>query len=175
VIRLGAGDVSGNALTAQGSHADVAARDACANDAHAAVLVGIYFNAGAPGNAGCVTGYDAARPFAADNLRLAKLLQTDVLGAMNAHGWGIPNGGVVSDVNLGSAVSSQALAYGHLMLLGPAKAGYFTTPSRMPGALIEPLFITDPFEASIAASASGQQLIAGALARGIEQYFAPAR
>jgi N-acetylmuramoyl-L-alanine amidase len=41
----------------------------------------------------------------------------------------------------------------------------------MPGALIEPLFITDPFEGSIAASADGQRVIAGALARAIEQYF----
>jgi N-acetylmuramoyl-L-alanine amidase len=43
----------------------------------------------------------------------------------------------------------------------------------MPGALIEPLFITDPFEASIAESTSGQQIIAGGLAEAIEQYFGP--
>ena len=55
-------------------------------------------------------------------------------------------------------------------LLGPAKAGYFDTPSQMPGALIEPLFVTDPFEASIAASVHGQQVIAKALAEAIEQY-----
>lgn len=42
----------------------------------------------------------------------------------------------------------------------------------MPGALIEPLFLTDPFEASIAASTLGQQVIAAGLAAGIEQYFA---
>ena len=173
MIRLGPGDVSDETLTVRGSHNDFAARDVCANDAHADVLVGIYFDAGAPGNAGCVTGYDAVRPFVADNLRLAALVQTDVLDAMNAQGWGVPNEGVVSDVNLGSAVSSQAVAYGHLVLLGPAKAGYFSTPSRMPGALIEPLFITDPFEASIAASARGQHVIAGGLAKAIEQYFAP--
>ena len=45
----------------------------------------------------------------------------------------------------------------------------------MPGALIEALFITDPFEASIAESTSGQQVIAGGLAQAVEQYFgAPA-
>jgi N-acetylmuramoyl-L-alanine amidase len=42
----------------------------------------------------------------------------------------------------------------------------------MPGTLIEPLFITDPFEGSIAASARGQHVIAGGLAKAIEQYFA---
>jgi N-acetylmuramoyl-L-alanine amidase len=171
VLRLRRGDTSGNVLTVRGSHVDVLARVTCANDAHANVLVGIYFNSGAPNNAGAVTGYDPVRPFAADNLRLARLLQTDALAAMNAHGWRIPDAGVQSDVRLGSALSSTALAYGHLVLLGPADPGYVPKPSRMPGALIEPLFITDPFEGSIAASGDGQRVIAGALARAIEQYF----
>lgn len=171
VTRLGPGDTSGNALTVQGAHADVLARVTCANDAHADVLVGIYFNSGTPGNAGSVTGYDSVRPFATENLRLARLLQTDVLAAMNAKGWDIPDAGVHSDVGLGSALSTMALAYGHLILLGPAYPGYVPSPSRMPGALIEPLFITDPFEGSIAASADGQRVIADGLAKGIEQYF----
>jgi N-acetylmuramoyl-L-alanine amidase len=171
VMRLGPDDVSGRLLTVEGSHEDVLARDVCANDAHANVLVGIYFDAGAPSNAGAVTGYDAVRPFAAENLRLARLLQADVLAAMNRRGWAIPNEGVQSDVNLGSALSSRGLTYGHLVLLGPASPGYVSTPSRMPGALIEPLFITDPFEGSIVASRHGQEVIAGGLAKAIEQYF----
>jgi N-acetylmuramoyl-L-alanine amidase len=171
VTRLTAGDTAGGILTVQGSHNDVAARDVCANMAGASLLIGIYMNAGYPGNAGCVTGYDADRPFSAGNLRLATLLQSDVLGAMNAQGWAIPDGGVQSDTGLGSAVSAQAAAYGHLMLLGPAEAGYFTTPSQMPGALIEPLFLTDPYEGSVAASAHGQQVIASGIAQAVSQYF----
>jgi N-acetylmuramoyl-L-alanine amidase len=173
VLRLGGDDVSGRLLTVEGSHEDVLARDVCANDAHANVLVGIYFDAGAPSNAGTVTGYDAARPFAVENLRLATLVQADVLAEMNAQGWAIPNEGVQPDTGLGSALSSQALSYGHLVLLGPAYPGYVATPSRMPGALTEPLFITDPFEGSIAASTHGQKVIAVGLAKAIEQYFAP--
>lgn len=134
VARLGPGDVSGGLLTLNGVHHDVAARDVCANDAHADVLVGIYFDAGSsPSDAGAITGYDAVRPFAAANLRLANLLQQDVLAAMNGKGWDIPNDGVVPDSALGSATSSAAMSYGHLMLLGPAEAGYFDTPSQMPG------------------------------------------
>ena len=98
-----------------------------------------------------------------------------MLAALNAHGWAIPDDGVVSDVSLGGpALSAAAAAYGHLLLLGPAKPGYFDTASQMPGALIEPLFITDPFEGSIAASAAGQQAIAAGLDRAVTQYFAPA-
>jgi N-acetylmuramoyl-L-alanine amidase len=171
VTRLTPADVDGSLLTPQGVFNDVAARDVCANLAKANVLVGIYMDSGEPWNAGCVTGYDQDRPFSADNQRLATLLQDDVLGAMNAQGWNIPDEGVLSDTGLGSALTAADLAYGHLLLLGPAKKGYFDTPSQMPGALIEPLFVTDPFEATIAASAHGQQVIAKATAEAIEQYF----
>ena len=175
VIRPQAGDVSGGLFTAQGEHDDVAARDQCADMARANILLGIYFDAGASSyNAGSVTGYDSVRPFSTENLKLATLVQNDVLGAMNGQGWQIPSLGVVDDSVLGGPALTEAAGdYGHLLLLGPAVPGWFTTPSTMPGALIEPLFITDPFEGSIAESASGQQVIAGGLAQAVEQYFAP--
>ncbi|HXW88475.1 MAG TPA: N-acetylmuramoyl-L-alanine amidase [Streptosporangiaceae bacterium] len=175
VTRLSAADTAGGVLSAQGAFADVAARDVCANLGRASVLVGIYMDGGSPGQAGCLTGYDTARPFSAANLRLATLLQDDVLAAMNARGYAIPDDGVQQDSGLGSALTSAAVAYGHLLLLGPAKAGYFSTPSTMPGALIEPLFLTDPFEASVAVSAQGQQVIAGGIGQAVGQYFAASR
>ena len=171
VTRLSAADMSAGALSDQGALADVAARDVCADRAGADVLVGIYMDGGAPGAAGCLTGWDADRPFSRANLRLATLVQGDVLAALNARGWGIPDDGVVADSGLGSALTSAAVAYHHLLLLGPAEKGYFSTPSTMPGALIEPLYVTDPMEASVAVSAAGQQAIAGGLARAIGQYF----
>jgi len=172
VARLGPGDVSGGLLTLNGVHRDVAARDICANEAHANLLVGIYSDAGSsPSDAGAITGYDAVRPFAPENLRLANLLQTDVLAAMNTQGWDIPNDGVVPDSALGSASSDAAYSYRHLMLLGPAKPDYFDTPSQMPGALIEPLFLTDPFEGSLATGDKAQHVIATGLAHAVEQYF----
>jgi N-acetylmuramoyl-L-alanine amidase len=171
VTRLTPADRYDGALTLQGVGADVAARDICANMAGADVLIGIYMDAGSPGDAGCLTGYDADRPFSADNLRLATLLQDDVLGAMNAQGWGVPDQGVLSDSGLGSTLTSSSAAYGHLALLGPPEAGYLSTPSEMPGALIEPLYLTDPAEASIAASAQGQQVIALGIAKAVGQYF----
>jgi N-acetylmuramoyl-L-alanine amidase len=173
VTLLTPADTSGSELTVQGAFNDVTARDVCANMAGANLLIGIYMNAGYEGSAGCVTGYDADRPFSAGNLKLATLLQADVLGAMNAQGWAIPDGGVQSDTGLGSALTAQAEAYGHLLLLGPAEAGYFSTPSLMPGALIEPLFLTDPFEGTIAASSHGQEVIAGGIAQAVSQYFSP--
>jgi N-acetylmuramoyl-L-alanine amidase len=182
VVRLRSADVDGTELTLVGAHDDVAARALCANEAHAAVLVGIYFDAGATAqNAGSVTAYDPDRPFWRKSERLAALIQRDVVGAMDAKGWAIPNIGAQSDAGLGSEVptapgtggslAADAASYNHLLLLGPAMAGFFSTPSEMPGAVIEPLFITDPFEGSIAASRSGQEVIAHGIAKAVEQYL----
>lgn len=184
VLRLGPDDTSDGELTLLGAHDDAAARDQCADDAHANLLVGIYLDAGSsPDEAGSLTAYDPARPFVASNQRFANLLQSDVLGAMNGQGWQIPDDGTLPDTGLGSTVqptspgsslAAQAAAYDHLLLLGPAEPGYFDTPSTMPGALIEPLYLSDPFEGSIAASAPDQQVIAGGIAKAVEAYFAPA-
>ena len=96
-------------LSLQGAHDDVAARDVCANLAGASVLVGIYFDSGgSPSDAGSVTTYDTARPFSADNLRLATLVQKDVLAAMNARGWQIPDDGVQPDSEEGSLVQTSS-------------------------------------------------------------------
>ena len=184
VVRLGPSDVSGGVLSLTGAHDDVAARDVCANEAHARVLAGLYYDAGAsPDNAGSLTAYDAARPFAAANLRLATLLQHDVVAGLDAQGWSIPDDGVQTDGSLGSfvgnasdgGIAGQAAAYDHLLLLGPAAPGFFSTPSLMPGAVIEPLYLTDPYEGSIAASPTGQRVIAQGIALAVEQYLAPAR
>jgi N-acetylmuramoyl-L-alanine amidase len=173
VLKLESGDTDEGLLSVTGVEQDLAARDQCANMAHANLLVGIYMNAGAADEAGSVTIYDDARPFAADNIKFADLLQADVLADLNAHGYQIPNGGVNNDAGYGSTTSQAGASYGHLELLGPSyPADGFTTPSEMPGALIEPLFLTDPFEATIADSSSGQQLIAEGVSRSAEQYFA---
>ena len=173
VARLTAADLLDGSLSAQGVHDDVAARDLCANLAKADLLLGIYFDAGASeDNAGSITAYDDDRPFAKDNLWFASLVQNDVLASMNAHGWQIPDDGAVPDTTLGGpAITDAAADYGHLLLLGPADPPWFVTPSEMPGALIEPLFITDPFEGSIASSATGQEAIAQGMAHAVEQYF----
>jgi N-acetylmuramoyl-L-alanine amidase len=166
------GAIVGNIYTVTGAHDDVVARDICADLSKAKVLVGIYFDGGSsPANAGCVTAYDAVRSFAAANLRFAQLLQHSVLAAMNRRGWQIPDAGVLTDVGLGSSVSPAADSYGHLVLLGPGKRGYLDTPTEMPGALIEPLFVTDPFEADIADSSLGQHVIAAGIASAVEEFL----
>jgi N-acetylmuramoyl-L-alanine amidase len=180
VVKLSANDVDGKLLSLQGAHDDVAARDVCANLAGADALVGIYMDASTTSQtAGSVTLYDQNRSFSTENQRLARLLQSDVLAAMNAQGWQIPDDGTLPDSGFGSSdgdpadggLAAESAAYDHLMLIGPASSSYFTTPSNMPGAVIEPLYLTDPFEGSIAANASDQQVIAQGIAKAVEVYL----
>jgi N-acetylmuramoyl-L-alanine amidase len=181
IAKLTPSDVDGQLLTVQGSHNEVVARVQCANMAQASALVGLYLDSGSAGEAGCVTVYDADRPFAAANQRLAQLLQTDVLSAMNRQGWAIPDGGAVPDTNYGSslndpssALAQEAKSYHHLLELGPADGSFNPSPSTMPGAVIEPLFLTDPFEATIAANPSDQEIIAQAVAAAVSTFLSPA-
>jgi N-acetylmuramoyl-L-alanine amidase len=44
----------------------------------------------------------------------------------------------------------------------------------MPGAVIEPLYLTDPFEGTIADSSQGQTEIARGIASAIEKFLAAA-
>jgi len=172
VARPVPGDLSGGVFTGQGVHNDLIARDLCANRAHASLLIGVYFNASSDTSAGgSITLYDADRPFWRSSLTLAVLVQRDVLERLRGAAAGIPDDGVHDDVGYGSAVTSADRAYGHLLILGPAKRGYFSSPSRMPGALIEPLFITNPAEASLADSRRGEQAMAGGIALAAAQYL----
>ncbi len=182
VVKLDQADTNGQLLSLQGSHDDVVARDQCANLAKANALIGIYMDAaGTDREGGSVTLYDTDRPFSQQNTTLADLLQTDVLAAMNAQGWQIPNDGSLPDSGFGSSVgdpqsgglAAEAAAYNHLLLIGPAMSGYFSTPSQMPGAVIEPLYLTDPFEGSIAANSADQQVIAKGIATAAEQFLMP--
>jgi N-acetylmuramoyl-L-alanine amidase len=184
VVRLSAADRSEGVLSLQGAHDDVAARDVCANLAKADLLVGIYYDAGATSDdAGSLTAYDADRSFSSANIKLANLLQRNVVADLDKQGWSIPNDGVQPDTELGSfvgdasdgGIAGAAASYDHLLVLGPAESGFFSTPSTMPGAVIEPLYLTDPFEGSIADSSHGQHVIAQGIAAAVVDYFASAK
>ena len=172
VARPEPGDFSGGVYTVLGERRELVARNLCADLSHANVVLGIDEDAAAgPGAAGSVTLYDAQRPYHAANLRLAQLVQRDVLASLSADGTAVPDLGVHNDVGYGDLAAAGAQAYGHLTLLGPAKRGYLSTPTLVPAALIEPLFLTNPPEASLADSAAGQEAIARGLADAAEQFL----
>ena len=176
VAKLAASQIVNGAITNSGVHIDTIARIACGNSAHADAMVAIHFNAfDDPTASGAETFYDDAREFSAANLRLANLLHSGMQASFTRSGWRVYDRGVLSDADTGhTGLTAAADSYGRLMELGPAKAGWNNHPSQMPGALVEPFFVTDPVEAQVANSAAGQKAIAAGLAQGLAAFLAPA-
>lgn len=174
VARLVPADLTATgALSLQGEHDDIEARVACANLSGAGVLVSVHFDAFSdPTARGLTTTYDDSRPFAAVNQQLAELVDANVLAALHTAGWQVPDRGVVPDTTLGApALSQEAHDYGHLLLLGPAAPGWLDHPTTMPGVLVEPLFLTDPAEASVADDPAGQRAIATGIVNAVESFL----
>jgi N-acetylmuramoyl-L-alanine amidase len=168
VTKLSPSDSTYGSLTASAEHRDLAARAACANAAGAAALVSIHFDAFAdPTVGGTETFYDPARAFAAANRTLATDLQSALVAAL-----GTADRGVWTDDQLAApTLTSSGSTYNHLIELGPMSAGWVDNPSQMAGALVEPLFLTNPKEALHAVDPAGQQLIAAALEAGIVKFL----
>src|SRR5579884_2831066 len=165
----------GSALTPQGVLNDLQRRIDRANASGAALLLSIHFNSfDDPSVGGAETFYDPDRPFSAKSRHFAELVQADLIGALRAAGYSTPDRGVIDDTTLqAEGVGPLQGSYDHLVLLGPAIPGKLR-PSRMPGALVEPLFLSDPAEASAATEPAMQDLIASALAKAVEDYMAGA-
>jgi N-acetylmuramoyl-L-alanine amidase len=168
VIKLSSSDSVYGSLTASAEHRDLAARAACANAAGAAALVSIHFDAfGDPSVGGTETFYDSARTFAPSNKLLATDLQSALVAAL-----GTADRGVWTDDQLAApTLTSSGSSYNHLIELGPMSAGWVDAPSTMAGALVEPLFLTNPAEARLASDPSGQQVIAAALEAGLVKFL----
>src|SRR5947208_4971690 len=171
VAKLSTSDSVAGAMTGSAVHRDLVARTLCANAAAASVLVSIHFDAfDDPSVGGTETFYDPVRPFAADNKRLANDLQAAVVVAL-----GTSDRGVWTDEQLSApTLTASGGQYGHLIELGPAAAGWVDSPSQMPGALIEPMFLTNSAEARVASQPAGQQKVAVALRAGLQKFFSGA-
>ena len=166
---VAAGLPSDGNLSVDDIHRDLLARIACANKSGADVLVSVHFNGvDDPNVGGSEAFYDAVRQFAANNHRLAIDLERSITGTIGSADLGVwPD-----DENVGPALSPAGAVYGHLVVLGPPSPGYVDTPSQMPGALVEPLFLSNSADARRAADPRTQQLIAVAIEDGVRAYFA---
>lgn len=167
-IKLSPSDSFQGSLTGNAVHRDLVARASCANAGASSVMVSIHFDGFAdPSVGGTETFYDSVRPFSASNKRLATDLQAALVNSL-----GTSDRGVWPDDQVNApTLTTSGSQYGHLIELGPPMAGWVDDPSRMPGALVEPLFITHPQEARIAVDPAGQQRIAAAIEAGLQKYF----
>ena len=171
--RLRRGDRSGRRLTAAAVKRDLVARNRCANAGAADVAVSVHLNSFDDSTVGGTeTVYNANRAYSARNRRLATLLQTSMLASLGASGLASDDRGVRTDAGAGgAALTREAAAYGQLLLLGPAAPPWFTSPTRMPAVVVEPLFVTNPVEVRFAASAAGRDALARGVAAGLDAYF----
>lgn len=144
---------------------EIQARLDLLNAAKADVLLSIHFNGyPSPAVRGTATYYCPDRPFAAQSRRLAELAQEALVGRLRALGAQVVDKGVQDDAVLGKP-------YGHLMTLGPATPR-ITRPGQMPGALVEPLFLTNEYEAGLLKEAPTLEGMAQGLAQALEAHLA---
>jgi N-acetylmuramoyl-L-alanine amidase len=168
VLKLTAADSNTGAITADAEHRDLLARVACANASGAAVLLSIHFDGFVdPSVGGTETFYDDARTFSGASQTLASDLQAALVAQLGASDRGVWTDDKIAAPNLTTSGDS----YGHLIELGPAAAVWVDVPSQMPGALVEPLFITNPAEAGVASDPTGQQHLAQALDAGLIKFL----
>jgi N-acetylmuramoyl-L-alanine amidase len=166
--KLGPGDVSNGALTDDGLAAQLAARARCANLAGADALVSVHFNAfDEPDVDGFETLYDADRPFGAENARLARSLQGAIGAGYQAAGRDADDRGVVGSESTDKASNAAK----DLVLLGSTPPGSDLPQSEMPGAVIEPLFITDPAAMDFVRSDDGRRVLADSIGDGVEAFL----
>jgi N-acetylmuramoyl-L-alanine amidase len=168
VTKLSATDSALGSMSASAEHRDLVARAACANASGADVLLSIHFDGFDDRSVGGTeTFYDPVRPFADASRRLAQDLQVALVA-----GLGEADRGVWTDDQLAApTLTASGSTYGHLIELGPRSTGWVDDPSTMPGALVEPLFVTNPAEAHLASDPAGQQRIAEALKAGLLKYL----
>jgi len=123
---------------------ELVARAVFANQHHADVFIPIHFDGSSdPSMRGTHGYYCPARPFWRSNLRLATLLTSHVVSALQKAHYPDINRGIATDV---SDVSPQEWPdYPWFLQLGPARS-HRIVATTMPGALIETLFMSNPMD-----------------------------
>ncbi|GAA4910522.1 N-acetylmuramoyl-L-alanine amidase [Actinomycetospora succinea] len=163
---LARGAVQDGALTTDASQLDLLGRVRCANVARADALVSVHFNSFADAEVGGTeTLYEPERTFARQNRALAQSLQGAIRARLTAGGHTPLDRGIADDS------SGAESGGGHLVLLGPRIPGYIDQPSAMPGALVEPLFLTNPDDLAAIAGPGGTDALGEAVATGVGDYL----
>jgi N-acetylmuramoyl-L-alanine amidase len=136
---------------------ELQARADTANAAGSDMFVSICFNGSSdPSAKGTETFWNPQRSFGAANQQLAQHVQKGVVAQLSAAGSATEDRGAHTDASL--------LGGDAFFLLGP-RSSSVVRPSRMPGIIVEPLFLTNPADANAVRHSS----ILGAIARGVLQ------
>lgn len=173
-------DVNGDGETLQdsqqaGDRDELQARINICNEADADILVSLHLNGfDDPSARGSEVFYTPKpyREFGDHNADLATYLYREIGAAYDEVGFETTPRGANPDTEL----DVEMHAFGserNLIMTGPGveNAAYTITPSNMPGAVIEPLFITNDDDAAFIADPENQELLVDAYVQGILTYF----
>lgn len=151
---------------------ELQARADKANAAGAAVLLSLHLN-GLPNTplGGAGVYYNDKREFADKNRRLAQLVQQAQLDALAGLGYTARDWGALADDAFDTPTQSECpTGYKHNTMIGPP-GPYRTRPSTMPGAIAEPLFLTNRVEADLIAREETKDALARAYARAVAEFL----
>jgi N-acetylmuramoyl-L-alanine amidase len=153
-----------------GTYDEIQARINICNRANADLLVSVHINGFDTSRpSGYEAWYTADRPFGEQSAVFAQL-GVEALGKRMAEvGYEPENRGAKDDGTYSIDDSDPNLAH-NMLLTGPELPGELT-PSRMPGAILEPGFITNLDDAAFLLSEDGNMIIALAYADAIDGYF----
>ena len=148
---------------------ELQARIAVCNSAKADLLLSIHLNGFTDSSAsGYETWFSSARPFVAGNKRIAQLVFDQLGEQMRAAGYNARARRVNDDADANVIASGDV--FDRYIITGPAEPGKIT-PSAMPGAIIESLFISNDQDAAFLATPAGPDAIAVAMQEAIRLYF----
>lgn len=170
-------DVNGDGKTARdgasfGTLDDLQARIDICNEANADLLISMHINGfDRPTARGYETWFTKERPFGDQSWRFATLAYRALQNQLAPLGYVLPENeerGVLPDTT--ADVDTEHAQFKNFVLTGPAVEGK-VDPSRMPGAIVETLFLTNDGDAAILASSEGRDAIVTAYEIAILQYF----
>jgi N-acetylmuramoyl-L-alanine amidase len=151
---------------------ELQARINICNAAKADLLVSMHVNGYSNGTP---RGYEAwftrERPFGDRNAAFATLAYAHLKEQLRSIGYVLPpedERGVLPDTT--ADVRKEYSIFKHFIMTGPEVPGV-VTPSAMPGAIVEALFISNDGDAAVLASPQGQQAIVTAYENAIAEYF----
>src|SRR5215204_901954 len=151
---------------------ELQARINVCNAAQADLLVSIHVNGYSDSTPrGFETWFTRERPFGDRNAAFATLAYAHLKEQLRTIGYVLPaeeERGVLPDTT--ADVQREYPLFKHFIMTGPEVPGV-VTPSAMPGAIVEALFISNDGDAAVLASPEGEQAIVTAYENAIVEYF----
>jgi N-acetylmuramoyl-L-alanine amidase len=151
---------------------ELQARINVCNAARADLLVSMHINGYSTGRLrGYETWFTRERPFGERNALFATLAYAHLKEQLRLIGYVLSaeeERGVLPDTT--ANVDKEYALFAHFIITGPEVPGV-VTPSAMPGAIVEPLFLSNDGDAAVLASAEGEHAIVTAYENAIVEYF----